>query len=79
MKLPSIHRPRNIVRKRENGSTEVLGLTGLEWLSTVGALITLWALMAAVFIGLLAAAENIRGRGEVFIRPGTDADFPAPL
>jgi len=58
------------IGKNEEGKTTLLGGTGFEWVTTVGAILTLYLVVVGFFIALLAIGTNIRGNRLTFPRPG---------
>ncbi len=62
--------PKNPIRKREDGSTEIGGLTLPEYAKATAALASMWALVAIFSAVLFIAAKEIRAGTDVFQRPG---------
>lgn len=70
MKLPKVPKPKNPIKKREDGSTEVGGLTPPEWGKACGALFLVWAIVAAFTAVMFVAAQAVRGGMDTLDRPG---------
>lgn len=60
MKLPNL---KNLVKRRENGKLEFVGLTGKEWALDCGALLVLYAFLIVFFTVLLIISQEIRNSG----------------
>lgn len=67
MRFPKVSNP---VKKRPNGSIEIVGLTPGECAKGFGLLCMLWLVLAAFAAVLLVIALQIRSSGEVLSRPG---------
>lgn len=65
MALPSISNP---IRKREDGSLEISGLTPAEATKGSAALLVVWAIVAGFTAVMFIAAKSISG--EPLERPG---------
>ncbi|KAJ8904260.1 hypothetical protein NDN08_000784 [Rhodosorus marinus] len=76
MKLsrPRISSP---IRRNDEGRVALFGLTGMEWLKSIVALLLLYVVLAGFFTGMLFAGTGIRSAGGVFERPGTE--FPSQI
>uniref|UniRef100_A0A7S0G0E9 Uncharacterized protein n=1 Tax=Rhodosorus marinus TaxID=101924 RepID=A0A7S0G0E9_9RHOD len=71
MKLsrPRISSP---IRRNDEGKVARFGLTGMEWLKSLVALLLLYIVLAGFFTGLLFAGTAIRSAAGSFERPGTE-------
>jgi hypothetical protein len=67
MQLP---RPKNPLRKRDDGSTELAGLTAGETVKSCGAILFVWALFAAFTAVMFIAAQAVRAGKDTLDRPG---------
>jgi hypothetical protein len=63
-------KPSNPIRKRDDGSTEISGLTAPECGKACGALLFVWAVVAAFTAVMFVAAQSIRDSKEILARPG---------
>lgn len=59
----------NPIKTREDGVKIIGGQSATEWIHSVGVLIILWCIMGCIFAGLLAAAQSIRDKGDLYGRP----------
>lgn len=64
-------KPKNPIRKREDGSTEFGGLTAPEYGKACGALCAVWALVASFTAVLFVVAQAVRAGSGPLVRPGT--------
>jgi hypothetical protein len=68
VQLPKMKSP---IQKRDDGSTQIIGLTGPECLKCSGLFLFSWGLMAAFTATMYVAALGVRGASDVFVRPGS--------
>ena len=61
--------PSNPVKVRDDGVKIIGGQSAQEWFVSVGVLIILWVIMGLIFAGLIAAAQSIRDKGDLYARP----------
>lgn len=66
-KIPKIKLPVLITTRQESGKKEFIGLTGIEWVQSTGALCALYAVLAGFFAVLLVIAQAIRNKSD-FVR-----------
>jgi len=66
MKMPKFSNP---IKTREDGVKIIGGQSAQEWFVSVGVLIILWIIMGCIFAGLMAAAQAVRDRGDLYNRP----------